>query len=105
MTKRLIAKKASNSLPLSPGTNIRREERGGFCAELAEANSAGVTLVDILAPLFDDADFAVIPLGPGMQRDRQTRSGSLELDVFGRRIRLDQLVQVVEQRFCHRIGD
>ena len=40
-----------------------------------------------------------------MQRDRQPRSSLLDVDVFGRRVPLDQLVQMVEQRFRHQMGD
>jgi hypothetical protein len=35
--------------------------RRSFCAEPAELRSVGVILDDILAPLIQDADFAVIP--------------------------------------------
>src|SRR5215471_3109705 len=105
MTKRLMAKKASNSRPLSPGTNFRREESGGFRAEPAESSSAGVTLVDMLAPLFDDADFAVVPLGPAMQRDGQTERRLGNVDILGYRKGLDQLIEVVEQRFRHQVDE
>src|SRR6516225_3218816 len=105
MTKRLIAKKASSSRPFNPGTNFRKEESSGFCAEPAEASSAGVRLVDMLAPLLDDAGFAIIALGPGMQWDRLTRSRFLGVNVFGRWMRLDELIQMVEERFRHPVDD
>src|SRR5271163_4089756 len=96
---------ARSSRPLSPGTSLSREESGRFGAERAEFSSAGVTLADMLAPLFHDADFAVVPFRSGMQRDRQTDRRLLDVDLFGGRVRLDKLIQMVEQRFCHHVGD
>src|SRR5690606_4783873 len=54
--------------------------------------------------LFDDALLAIVALGPGVERDRETFDGSLDIDRCGGAVGGFHAIEVLEQQPGHVIG-
>src|SRR5437764_4497747 len=105
MTNRLIATKASSSRPRSPGTSLRSEEDRLVGAGSAELKPAGFALNDMFARLLQNSALAEIARRSTVQRHRQTDRRLPQLDFLGCRVRLNKLIQPVEQQFRHQVSD